>query len=463
MWYDSAFGSPERRSDTVFMAMPAGSSTPNKPLAYLSAGAFVLFLLAWGAGWPALIAPALVASLALFAVYCQTNPKLHVFTFTFWVFACVAAAMFYPAAFDAWGGYDLSRLIVPLIQIIMFGMGATLSAADFLRALRLPKAVLIGMVLQFTVMPTLGWAIATAFGFPPEVAAGVVLIGACSGGVASNVMVYLSRGNVALSVTMTACSTLLAPVMTPLAMKLLAGRLIEINFWSMMLSIINMVIIPVGGGLIANHILERKRPIGEFAKLIGPMTLLIAGGVAAASGGATALSGQAVDADALLIQTVILAIVVIVGGFLLNAFLAGNREAFDKFLPVLSMASICYILAIIAADSRDELIGVGLALLVAALIHNLAGYLLGYFLAGFAGLSESDRRTVAFEVGMQNGGMGVGLATNVLKSSAAALAPAVFGTWMNITGSTLASWWRDRPPKDGAGATAEVAEETVVA
>ena len=111
-------------------------------------------------------------------------------------------------------------------------------------------------------------------------------------------------------------------------------------------------------------------------------------------------------------------------------------------------AAICFILAIIASGSREELISIGALLLVAALIHNLAGYLLGYLLAGLAGLSESDRRTVAFEVGMQNGGMGVGLALDVLKSSAAALAPALLGTWMNITGSTLASYWRDRPPRD---------------
>ncbi len=429
--------------------MSEDSSAGKTPLLYLSGAAFVVFAVAWATGRTGLVGASLTAALALFALYCGTNRKLHVFTFTFWVFAGVCAAMFYPWAFDTWGGFDLSRLIVPLIQIIMFGMGATLSAGDFLRALRMPKAVLIGMVLQFTVMPTLGWALATAFGFPAEVAAGVVLIGACSGGVASNVMVFLSRGNVALSVTMTACSTLLAPVMTPLAMQVLAGRLIEINFWSMMLSIINMVIIPVGGGLIANSILKRKRGLGEFVKLIVPMTLLIAGGVAGASGGATALSGQPLDLGGMATQALILAAVVLLGGFLLNAFLAGHRDAFDKFLPVLSMASICYILAIIAADSREELISVGLALLLAALLHNLAGYLLGYLLAGAIGLPESDRRTVAFEVGMQNGGMGVGLATNVLHSSAAALAPAVFGTWMNITGSTLASWWRDRPPGEG--------------
>ncbi len=425
----------------------------NGLLLALSGVGLAAFLGSWLGGLEALVGPGLVAALALFAVYCQTNQKLHVFTFTFWVLAGVAAAMFYPALFDTWGGFKLSRLSVPLIQIIMFGMGASLSVADFLGALKMPKAVLIGMFLQFTVMPTLGWAVATGFGFEPEVAAGIILIGACSGGVASNVMVFLARGNVALSVTMTACSTLMAPVMTPLAMKVLAGRLIEIDFWTMMLSILNMVIIPIAGGLIANKILQRKRPLGEFVKLIVPLTLVIAGGVAAVTAAGQALAGQPVG-EGLLEQALILAAVTIAVGFLFNALLAGHRDLFDKVLPVVSMAAICFIIAIIAAGSRNELISIGLLLLLAGLIHNLAGYLLGYLLGGVVGLPETDRRTVAFEVGMQNGGMGVGLALNVLKSSAAALGPAVFGTWMNITGSTLASWWRERPP-DGSPAIAD--------
>lgn len=422
------------------------SSAGNPILLGLSGLGSAVWVLCWLLGGPvSVIGPAMVASLALFAIYCQTNTRWQVFTFTFWVLAGVAAAMFYPALFDTWGGFKLSRLNVPLIQIIMFGMGASLSIGDFLAALKMPKAVLIGMFLQFTVMPLVGWTVATGFGFEPEVAAGIILIGACSGGVASNVMVYLARGNVALSVTMTACSTLMAPIMTPLAMKLLAGRMIEISFWAMMLSIINMVIIPIAGGLIANKILERRRPVGEFLRLIAPLTVVIAGGVAAVTAGGRALAGQPV-ADGLAKEALILAAVTLVVGYLLNVLLAGNRELFDRILPIVSMAAICFIIAIIASGSRNELLSIGLLLLFAALIHNVAGYALAYFLGGLAGLPETDRRTVAFEVGMQNGGMGVGLALDVLKSSAAALGPAIFGTWMNITGSTLASWWRERPP-----------------
>ena len=110
------------------------------------------------------------------------------------------------------------------------------------------------------------------------------------------------------------------------------------------------------------------------------------------------------------------------------------------------MAAICFILAIIAAGAREELLRSGALLLAAALLHNTAGYGLGYFAARMCMLREIDCRTVAFEVGMQNGGTAVGLAATVLRSPAAALAPAIFGTFMNVAGSALASWWRDRPP-----------------
>ncbi|MCB9383315.1 MAG: bile acid:sodium symporter family protein [Bryobacterales bacterium] len=404
---------------------------------------------AFAAGWaggaaPAVFGVALVAAMAFFALYCRTKPSLHVFTFTFWVLAFTTAAMFHPAWFDTWGGFKLSRLNTLLIQLVMFGMGATLSVGDFLGALKMPKAVIIGILLQFTIMPVTGYVIATAFGFEPEVAAGIVLIGSCSGGLASNVMVFLARGNVALSVTMTACSTLVAPLATPLAMKLLAGRLIEISFWAMMLSIINIVIIPIVGGLIANTILERKRGFGELLRLLVPATAAFVAGVTAATAFGQAMAGQPAT-QGLATQAIWLTGISLLAGMLFNAFLAGHRDAFDRFLPIVSMAAICFILAIIAASSRELLLSMGLVLLVAACLHNCVGYLLGYLLSGLAGLPEQDRRTVAFEVGMQNGGMGVGLAMDVLKSPAAALAPGIFGTWMNITGSMLAGWWRDRP------------------
>src|SRR5262249_40938574 len=161
------------------------------------------------------------------AMFFAWHRALKSYAFTAWVFVFVAAAMVWPRAFGTWFGFDLKFLIVPLIQIIMFGMGTTLSLADFSRVLAMPWPVVGGIVLQYTVMPFLGFGLAAVFGFEPEIAAGVILIGAAPGGVASNVINYLARCNVPLSVTMTAISTLLSPVMTPLMMKLLAGRHIE--------------------------------------------------------------------------------------------------------------------------------------------------------------------------------------------------------------------------------------------
>jgi BASS family bile acid:Na+ symporter len=249
---------------------------------------------------------------------------------------------------------------------------------------------------------------------------------------------------------MTACSTLLAPLMTPLLMENLAGRLVVVDFWAMVLSIINLVIIPIGGGLIANKVLEKRRDFGVFAKTLAPLAVLLAAGVAIATGAVQMMGGATANHDfwlGLVHQALLLLTLMFIVGWILNVALAGNRELFDRILPIVSMTAICIILTIIAAASRDDLLAIGLLLLLAAFIHNVAGYGLGYGFAKLSGLSESDRRTVAFEVGMQNGAMGVGLALDVLKSTAAALGPAIFGTWMNVTGSVLASWWRDRPAR----------------
>src|SRR5262249_8390926 len=159
------------------------------------------------------------------------------FAFAAWVLAFVAASMVWPEAFYRWLGYDLKNLIVPLVQVIMFGMGTKLSAQDFVRVLVMPKPVLIGVALHFVVMPLTGYTIARTFGFPAEVAAGVVLIGSVSSGVASNVIVYLAGGNVALAVTITACSTLVSPFMTPFLMKTLAARMVQIDFFAMMVEV----------------------------------------------------------------------------------------------------------------------------------------------------------------------------------------------------------------------------------
>lgn len=308
----------------------------------------------------------------------QASP-LKVFAFAFYVIASAALAMIFPEPFTNWGGFDAKRLIFPMTAMIMFGMGAMLSWRDFARALHAPAPLLAGVVLQFTVMPLVGWGLVTTFGFTGEVAAGVILVGSCSGGVASNVMTFLGRGDVALSVTMTACSTMLAPVMTPLAMKLLAGRFVEVHLLDMMVSILKLVVIPVGLGLVVNAVMKNR------------------------------------------------------------------RQLIERVLPPFSMFLVCFAMAIMAATVRDRLLQVGMTLALAALCHNAIGLLLGYQGALLMRLPEDSRRTVSFEVGMQNGGMGVALAVTVLNSPDAAIAPGMFAVAMNISGAVLSSWWRSKP------------------
>ncbi|HEX7071643.1 MAG TPA: bile acid:sodium symporter family protein, partial [Rhodothermales bacterium] len=288
-----------------------------------------------------------------------------------------------------WGDYELDRLIVPLVMIIMFGMGTSMSLKDFSAVFKMPQAVLVGIICQFTIMPLLGLTVATVFDFPDEVAAGVVLIGSVSGGVASNVMAYIARANVALSITMTAISTLLAPLMTPLLMQLLAGQFIEINFVAMMISVAKIVLVPIVAGLIVNRLLH------------------------------------------------------------------GRAKWLSDAMPLLSMASIAIVLSIIVADGREDLLVVGPLLFVAAVLHNAAGYLLGYWGGRLFRMDEQACRTIAIEVGMQNGGLATGIAANMGMASTVGLAPAIFGPWMNVSGSILANWWRNKPLPDATPETTE--------
>ncbi|MCU0961811.1 MAG: bile acid:sodium symporter family protein [Pirellulaceae bacterium] len=423
-------------------------------VAVAAAAAVPLLLLS---GLRASVGPAVLISLIAAALAFLNHSALRGVTFSVWVFAFVAAALFYPAAFLTWFGRDLKALIVPLIQIIMFGMGTTLSLRDFTRVLAMPWPVCVGIVLQFSVMPLVGLTIATGLGFEPEVAAGVILIGSVPGGVASNLMTYLARGDVALSVTMTACSTLLSPILTPLLMKVLAGRFVPIVAWDLMVSILEMIVVPIVAGLIAHQILySRERWAGRAVPLV--VIAVVSAGVAAAAALVDNASGGWWLPSGLLPLVLSLRGGVAIGGALVaavavaklivNVLMRGPERWMDRVLPLVSMIGICFIIAIITTRSREQLLTVGLAIMAAAVMHNTAGYVLGYWAARLLRLSETVSRTVAIEVGLQNGGMASGLAINVLQSPAAALAPAIFGPWMNISGSILASWWHRRPVGD---------------
>lgn len=429
---------------------------------------------------PRLLVVLLLASLG---VYSMGHAFLRRIAFTVWVFAFVAVSMFYPAAFMTWRGLDLKLLMVPLIQIIMFGMGTTLSMQDLTRVFVMPWPVFVGIVLQFGVMPFAGWGIAKLFGFEAEVAAGVILIGSVPGGVASNVMTYLARGNVALSVTMTACSTLLSPIMTPFMMKMLAGEKVDIVFLEWMLEIVNIIIVPIVAGLLAHRILYGRAPrlnragslalIGTFGILAALVVALLArhyspsppasitenSSAESAAGAEDSQEAQIKERAQSRISLLPLTSGLIIGFGLVGVvalsklavrvMLHGPEDWMDKVLPIVSMIGICFIIAIITARSQQKLLTVGLALVGAAMIHNSVGYVLGYWLARLARLNQTACRTVAIEVGLQNGGMASTLAMKLLTANAA-LAPAIFGPWMNISGSMLATWWHSRPVRDGS-------------
>jgi bile acid:Na+ symporter, BASS family len=319
-----------------------------------------------------------VAAIVMLALGFRGYAVMKGYTYTMMIIAAVMAAMYFPQYFIAVGSFKLDRLITPLLQIIMFGMGTAMSASDFVGVIKMPKGVIVGTLNHFTIMPLLGFTLANIFHFPPEIAAGIILIGCSPCGMASNVISYLARANLALSITLTTVSTFLAPVLTPLLMKLLAGQFVEINVLKMVWDITKIVILPVGAGLIFNHVLK------------------------------------------------------------------GKAKWLDNAMPLLSMAGIGFIILIITAAGRDSLLEIGLALIAASLIHNTCGYFLGYWSARLFRMEEHDCRTIAIEVGMQNGGLASGIAKEMGKIATVGLAPAIFGPLMNITGSMLATWWRGR-------------------
>ncbi|HEX6171234.1 MAG TPA: bile acid:sodium symporter family protein [Chitinophagaceae bacterium] len=192
------------------------------------------------------------------AIAFRSNKFLKGLSFTVVIFAAVVMAMYHPGFFQQWGGYKLSNLIIPLIQLLMFGMGSSMSIKDFAGVVKSPKGVVIGVLSQFVIMPLLGFTLASITNFPAEIAAGIILIGCSPSGLASNVMAYLAKANLALSITITSITTLIAPFVTPLLMKIFAGALVEIEVMKMMWDISKMIIIPIGAGLIFNKLLSGK-------------------------------------------------------------------------------------------------------------------------------------------------------------------------------------------------------------
>jgi BASS family bile acid:Na+ symporter len=414
-------------------------------------------LLAAGLVWgqPGLWQPAAVGAAVSLSIGLGAVPALKGYQYTAWIIAAVAAGLIYPAAFLHWGDFDLRNkwLILVVVQLVMFGMGIQMSLSDFSGLAQTGKGVLVGLLGHFTIMPLVGFLLTRIFPFEPEIAAGIILNGSCSSGLASNVMVYIARANLVLSVTVTAMATLIAPFLTPLLMKLLAGTLIEIRFVNMMMEIIKIVLVPVGAALLHDY-LKKAAPAGlRRVKVLAAMCLLWL--LALSLGGWTWLEGH-LSASFLPfaegLSFVAGAVVVGVAYHGLTRFL----PRLDAIMPYISMAGIIYFTTVTTAAGRDNLLQVGLLLFLASVIHNAAGYFFGYWISRAFGLDKNSARTVAFEVGLQNGGMASGLAGSMGKLGTVGLAAAVFSPWMNISGSLLANYWRRKPV-----AAAEVKKEEV--
>jgi BASS family bile acid:Na+ symporter len=175
--------------------------------------------------------------------------KLKDYWYTLSIILLVILGYNFPDTFSSVFGVKLNTFIKPVLQVIMLGMGATMTIDDFTEVFKSPKKVLIGLVCHFTIMPFSGLALSKIFSFPPEIAAGIILIGSSPSGLASNVMALMAKANVALSVTITTLSTLMAPIMTPFLMKSLGGGLIEVEFWAMFWDMSQMVLLPIIVGL----------------------------------------------------------------------------------------------------------------------------------------------------------------------------------------------------------------------
>ena len=195
--------------------------------------------------------------------------------FPIWVLMGALLALFHPPLFTWFGG----QLIPVGLGIIMLGMGLTLSWEDFSEVFRKPHLVFLGVLLQYTVMPFLGWSIANLFGLPAPLAVGLMLVANCPGGTASNVVTYLAKGDVPLSVTMTSVSTLLAVIVTPVLTTILAGSRIDVNGWGLFWSTVQVVIFPIAAGVFMNRFMPKlTKKLVAFSPLVAVIfiTLIVA-------------------------------------------------------------------------------------------------------------------------------------------------------------------------------------------
>jgi BASS family bile acid:Na+ symporter len=303
----------------------------------------------------------------------------------------VALAWFYPPAFTWMTDGRITFAGQPLLSlalgVVMLAMGLTLTFDDYRGLLNMPRAFVAGVALQYTIMPLSGFAVAKLLGLEPGLAVGLILVACCPGGTASNIVTYIARGHVALSVAMTMASTLAAVVMTPLLTGWLAGAYVEIDRWNLLINMVAVVLVPVVAGTLLNRLFPRA-----------------AGAV-----------------SAVLPLVAIVLVVLIVGGIV-----GGAKAQIAEHAGVLLLATF--------------------------LLHAL-GFALGYVLARVLGIGEIEARTISIEVGMQNSGLGSGLAktpafaaqfADVAQAALAPVPAAISAVWHVVIGSVLAGWWRRR-------------------
>ena len=292
--------------------------------------------------------------------------------FPLWALLISLVAFFLNAPFAT-----LNTAIVPLLATVMFLMGLTLTKADVERIVKDPKPILVGVVLQFLLMPVLALTFSKMLQLSNQLTIGMVLVGSCAGGTASNVVCYLAKGDVALSISLTMVSTLVGVIATPLLCAFYLSETVSVDTLALLFSIVQIVFIPV------------------------------------------------------------------VLGFSCKLFISDFSNRVDPFIPTLSVLIIILIIAIVVALNADRLLDVGLITLIAVILHNLSGLAGGYYISRLIGLDIKQSQTVAIEVGMQNSGLGVALATQFF-STTAALPGALFSVWHNISGSLLASMWSNK-------------------
>jgi BASS family bile acid:Na+ symporter len=386
--------------------------------------------------------PCALATAVCLAIGLGSVSSLKGYQYTAWIISAVVAGMIFPEAFKSWGGVNLrdKTLILVVVQLVMFGMGTHMSLKDFSGLASTGKGVLVGLFCHFSIMPLMGLLLTKIFDFEPEIAAGIILIGSCSSGLASNVMVYLAKANLVLSVIVTAMATLVAPLLTPLLMKILAGTLIKINFIDMMMEIVKIVLVPIGAALLHDFLKRATAPQKR--------KIYIAGILSAAWIAFVIAVLQKNITDPSLLQSINLSAFfagAIIAGIVYN-FLYRQFPTLDKIMPLISMIGIIYFTTVTTAAGRENLVKVGVLLFIASVVHNAAGYFFGYWLSRLFGMDINSSRTIAFEVGLQNGGMASGIAGSMGKLGTVGLAAAVFSPWMNISGSILANYWRKKPP-----------------